>query len=132
MLWLFRSTVFLLALPFLTVTAGLDVSPAAEAGLPSLHRTFTIAEVKLGALPVRINFSVAKRIAAELEDGPEGEDEQVANLVRGYDGDDQIETRLYFTTIAFRIVTFVPNLGRAAPARSHSACAGFPTGPPAA
>jgi hypothetical protein len=120
-------------LSFLTVTATADLSPAATPSIAALHATLSVAEVKLGTTPARINvLAGAKRITAEVQDGPEGEEEPVAGLVRAYDGDDQIETRCDFATIAFHVVVCAPSFRGAAPALSHAPCAGFPTGPPTA
>ena len=133
MLSLFRLIVVILALPFLTVMATADLSPTAGPSATSLHARLSTAEAKLGATPARISvWAGAKRITAELEDGPEGEEEPVASLVRAYDGDDQIGTRFDFATIVFDVVTFAPRFAGAAPAPNHAPCAGFPTGPPAA
>ena len=132
MLSLFRLIVVILALPFLTVMATADLSPTAG---PSARRFTPGFDCRGQAgryagpdqCPAR-----AKRITAELEDGPEGEEEPVASLVRAYDGDDQIGTRFDFATIVFDVVTFAPRFAGAAPAPSYAPCAGFPTGPPAA
>jgi hypothetical protein len=128
---LFRLIGLLLALPFLTATATVDLSSALDPGFTSLHK-LSIAEAKLGSPPMRSHSAAAKHVTAELEDGPEGEDTPIANLLRAYDGDDQIETRLSFAVIAFRVVVLAPSLAGAAPVSRHFPCAGFPTGPPAA
>ena len=115
------------------VMATADLSPATTPSVAALHARLSTAEAKLGATPARINaLAGAKRITAELQDGPEGEEEPVASLVRAYDGDDQIETRFNFATIALHVVTIAPGFAGAMPALSHAPCAGFPTGPPAA
>lgn len=124
---LFRLIAILFALPFLTATATSDLSTASTS---SLHATPSASVAKLVKAPVRVNFPVAKRITAELEDGPEGEDDPVANLVRGFDGDDQIGTQFSFVTIAFHVVAWSPHLETSPPAPSHAPCAGLPTGPP--
>ena len=120
----------LLALPFLTATSAPDFSPL-DPSFASLH-TLSVAEAKFGSTPVRVHSSPAKHVIAELEDGPEGEDTPIANLVRAYDGDDQIETLFSFKMIVFRVVALAPSFASAAPAPRHFPCAGFPTGPPAA
>jgi hypothetical protein len=128
---LFRSIVCVLALPFLTVTATADLLPAADPAIASLHATLSISEAKLAPVAVRIHLVAVKRITAQLEDGPEGEEEPIANLLRAYDGDDQIEAQFGFVTISFRTIQWLPNIAGSAPAPSHAPCAGFPTGPPA-
>jgi hypothetical protein len=129
---LFRLIAVALALPFLMAAAIVELSPAAKPNIASLHATLAIAEAKLPAATAKVNGAVAKRTTAELEDGPEGEEEPVANLVRAYDGDDQIETQFAFVMIAFSIVAWAPNADGTVFAQSHDPCAGFPTGPPTA
>ena len=107
MLSLFRLIGIVLALPLLAATATADLSPPHSRPSPPCI-SFNVAEAKFGSTPVRNNSSPAKHIA-ELEDGPEGEDTPIANLVRAYDGDDQIETQFNFVTIVFRVVALTPS-----------------------
>lgn len=127
MLSLFRLIGIVLALPLLAATSTADLLPL-DPGFASLHK-FSVAEAKFGSTPVRNSSSLAKNIA-ELEDGPEGEDTPIANLVRAYDGDDQIETQFSFVTIVFRVVALTPSFASVTPAQHYFPCAGFPTGPP--
>jgi hypothetical protein len=126
---LFRLIGMVLALPLLAATSTADLSPL-DPGFASLHK-FSVAEAKFGSTPVRNNSPLAKNFA-ELEDGPEGEDTPIANLVRAYDGDDQIETQFSFVTILFRVVALTPSFASVTPAQHYFPCAGFPTGPPTA
>jgi hypothetical protein len=123
--------VLLLALPFVTVTATADLLPSAQPAVTSVYSKPSFSGSALTS-PAKLLIAHAKRITAELQDGPEGEEDPVANLVRGYDGDDQIQASFNFVRVAFGIPTFVPDFNRAAPARTFSVCAGFPTGPPSA
>ncbi len=130
-LTLFRSMVLLLALPFLTVTATADLSPSPRPAVTSVSSKLIFSGSTLTG-PAKLGIAHIKRTTAELEDGPEGEQDPIANLVRGYDGDDQVELSFSFVRVAFSILSFVPDFARAAPAKSFSVCAGFPTGPPSA
>jgi len=127
---LLRLIVCVLALPFLTVTATADLLPASDPAIAPLQATLSIST--LTPVAARIHQTAVKRITAELEDGPDGEEEPIANLLRAYDGDDQLEAQFGFVTISFCTIQWLPNIAGAAPAPSHAPCAGFPTGPPAA
>ncbi len=130
MLTLFRSIIFVLALPFLTVAPAEDFSHAAKA--VSLYAKLSVVESSSATWPAKPALPHTKRATAELQDGPEGEDAPLANLVRGYDGDDQIQSALAFTRIAFRFRSVDSDFHGIAAAPSHFACAGLPTGPPSA
>ena len=131
MLLFLRSTLFLLTLSFLTAMATID---------PSDHGAASI-QVKLSTVPAKLRVAQAKSNDAHeklrtgnskiavLEDGPEGEQIPLANLVRGYDGDDQIETVIDLTPVRLALS---PKANRKPVALSHPPCAGFPTGPPVA
>jgi hypothetical protein len=127
-----RLTLFLLTLSCLTAIATFDPSAPGVASI----------QAKLGAVPAELRAAQAERSDAHgkfrtdrsniatLEDGPEGEQTPRANLVRGYDGDDQIEAA--FERLFVRFVISLANASCKSVELSHPPCAGFPTGPPVA
>ena len=127
MLLFLRLTLFLLALSCL---AALAIDPS-DPGIAST----SVVPAKLRVAQAEPNdahgeLRNGKSNTAGLEDGPEGEQIPLANLVRGYDGDDQIETAFGLTPVRF--ATSSVNASRKSVELSHSPCAGFPTGPPVA
>lgn len=127
----FRLTLFLLTLSCLTAMATIDPS---DPGGASIQAKLSTVPAKLRAAQAEPNdahgkLRSGKSNTAELEDGPEGEQIPLANLVRGYDGDDQIETAFGLTPVRF--ATSSTNASRKSVELSHPPCAGFPTGPPA-
>ena len=131
MLLFLRLTLFLLALSCL---AALAIDPS-DPGIASIQSKLSAVPAKLRVAQAEPNdahgeFRNGKSNTAGLEDGPEGEQIPLANLVRGYDGDDQIETAFGLTPVRF--ATSSVNASRKSVGLSHSPCAGFPTGPPVA
>ena len=133
MLLFLRLTRFLLTLSCLTGIATLD--PSAP-GVASIHvQLSTPIPAELRAAQAEPNdthgkLRTDKSNTATLEDGPEGEQIPRANLVRGYDGGDQIEAA--FELLFVRFATSFANASRKSVELSHPPCAGFPTGPPVA
>ena len=103
MLLFLRLTLFLLTLSCLTTLATIDPS---DPGVASIQAKLSTVPNKLRVAQARSNDAHGKlrtdnsKIAV-LEDGPEGEQIPLANLVRGYDGDDQIETVFGLTPVRF-------------------------------
>jgi hypothetical protein len=126
-----RSTLFLLTLSSLNAMAAIDPSNLGSVSI----------QVKLSTVPAMLKVAQAKSNDAHeklhtgkskiavLEDGPEGEQIPLANLVRGYDGDDQIEPVFGLTPVQFALS---PTANRKPVELSHPPCAGLPTGPPVA
>ena len=101
----------LLALLFVTAMATVDVRP----------------QISGVTAPVQTSF------AAELEDGPEGEEAPIAVFVRSSDGDDQIGHHSIYLPIAGVIYRRIAaDRGHDPVDPNHPPYAGFPTGPPAA
>jgi hypothetical protein len=126
-----RSTLFLLTLSVLTAMATIDPS---DLGVASIQVQLSTVPAKPRVAQAKSNdahetLRTGKSKIAVLEDGPEGEQIPLANLVRGYDGDDQIETVFGLTPVRFALS---PSTNRKSVELSHPACAGFPTGPPVA
>jgi hypothetical protein len=126
-----RSTLFLLTLSCLTAMATID--PSAP-GIASIQAKLSTVPAQLRIAQARPNdahgkFHTGKSNTAELEDGPEGEKIPLANLVRGYDGDDQIDA---FGLTPVRFAAPAVNISRKSVGLSHPPCAGFSTGPPVA
>jgi hypothetical protein len=126
-----RLTLFLLTLSCLTAIT--THGPSAP--------SFVSIQAKLGDIPAELSVAQAepndphelraeRSGSATLEDGPEGERFPHANLVRGYDADDQLEA--VFELLLVRFSTSAANADRKSVEPSHSPCAGFPTGPPVA
>ena len=132
MLLFLRSTLFLLTLSCLTVMATVDPS---DPGVVSIQAKLSNVPGKLRTAQAKPNdahgqLRTGQSNTAELEDGPEGEQIPLASLVRGYDGDDQIETAFGLAPVRFAASS--ANASRKSVELSHPPCAGFPTGPPVA
>ena len=131
MLLSLRSTLFLLTLSCLTAMATIDPSDpwvaSIQAKLSTVPDKLSVAQAKHN--DAHGNLHSGKSNTAELEDGPQGEQIPLANLVRGYDGDDQIGA-FGLTPVRFSISS--ANASRKSVALSHPPCASFSTGPPAA
>lgn len=126
-----RAICVLLLLPFLTVAAGPDLLSGGTA-VASLEQSHRIAATRLGGAASRVAFPQAKRVTAEMEDGPEGEEAPTFGLVRAYVGDDLIENPQSFIRISFDRFRAPPIADSAAPPRFFIPYDGFPTGPPTA
>ena len=130
MLLFLRLALFLLTLSCLTGIATIDPS---DPGVASIQAKLSTVPAKQRAAQANSNDAhgkvrTGKSNTAELEDGPEGEQIPLANLVRSYDGDDQIETPFELTPVRF--ATSSANASRTSVELSHPPCACFPTGPP--
>jgi hypothetical protein len=127
-----RTICVLLLLPFLTVAAGPDRLPGG-APVASLEKSHGTSESRWGgAAAHKVAFPQAKRVTAELEDGPEGEEAPAFGLLRAYVGDDLIGNPQSAIRIAFDCSHAPPIADCAAPPRFFIPYDGFPTGPPAA
>lgn len=131
MLWLLRAICVLLLLPFLTVAATPDRLPDAV-GVASLAPSYATAESRSGSIVPRLTFTQVKRVTAEVEDGPEGEEAPSFHSIRANVGDDVAATAQSFVRIAFDCSHVIALADGAAPLRRFIPYAGFPTGPPAA
>ena len=105
-----------------------------DLGAVSIQVKLSTVAAKLRAAQAKSNdahekLHRGKSNIAVLEDGPEGEQIPLANLVRGYDGDDQIETEFGLAPVRLALSS---KANRKSVELSHSPCAGFPTGPPVA
>ena len=129
MLWLLRAICVLLLLPLLTVAATPDRLPDAVA---SLAPTYATAESRSGSIVPRLALPQVKRVTAELEDGPAGEEAPSFHSIRANVGDDVAATAQSFVRIAFECSHVIALADGAAPLRRFIPYAGFPTGPPAA
>jgi hypothetical protein len=124
-----RSTFFLLTLSCLTAVAAIDLN---DPGVASVQAKLGSAPAKLGvaqADDAHGKLRAGNSNTAELKDGPDGEQMPLANLVRGCDGDDQLDA---FGLTPFRVATSSANVSCNSVALSHPPCARFSTGPPAA
>ena len=126
----FRLTLFLLTLSCLTGMATLNPS---DHGVASIQAKLSTISANLRVAQAEPNVAhgklrTGKSNTAALEDGPEDEQIPLANLVLGYDGDDQIKEA--FDLPLVRIASSSANTSRKSVQLSHQPCAGFPTGPP--
>jgi hypothetical protein len=130
-LWILRAICVLLLLPFLTVAVGSDRLPGGTV-VASLEKPHGIAETRSNGAAHKVAFPQIKRVTAELEDGPEGEEAPSFGLLRAYVGDDLIGNSQSVIRIAFDCSRAPPIAVCAAPPRFFIPYNGFPTGPPAA
>jgi len=130
-LWLFRAICVLLLLPFMTAAATPDRLPG-ETAVASLESLHGFAETRTAGAIARLASPQVKRVIAEVEDGPEGEEAPTFGLLRAYVGDDVAPTVQHFVRIVFDCSHAIPIEQCAAPARFAIPYNGFPTGPPAA
>jgi len=125
-----RFSLFLLTLSCLTAVATLDPGAPGVAIQASTTSPAELRAAQAERSDAHGKFRTDRSNNATLEDGPEGEQIPRANLVRGYDGDDQIEAA--FERLFVRFVTSLANANCKSVELSHPPCAGFPTGPPVA
>jgi hypothetical protein len=128
-----RLTLTLLTLSCLTAIATLDPGGPGVASIQAKLGTTIPAELRAAHAErgdAHGKFRTDRSNVATLEDGPEGEQIPRANLVRGYDGGDQIEAA--FERLFVRFATSLANASCKPVELSHPPCAGFPTGPPVA
>jgi hypothetical protein len=130
----FRLSSFLLTLSCLTVMAMIGPN---YPGVTSIHAQLSTALAQLPHSQAKLNdargkLHTSRANVSKLEDGPEGEEIPVANLICGYDDDDRVEAAFALTFVAIQFATSSASVVHESAELSHPPCAGFPTGPPVA